>query len=217
MAFRNPVHTLPADRITGQITSVQIKDGAITAAKLTATAIDGKTITGATVQSSAGGHRIVLAPDGNLYFYTGAVGEGAPAFVRVDGAAKAMQLSGPQFDGIEYGITFQNAFGGTTTTIDTDTTSIVGNASVGGLLSAGNMAWGSTSITPVANTDTNVTVTGVGLAAAGSYRVWLLANSGAPGQINGVTATAATADGFTLWINRTVATATNVWWLMLAK
>jgi hypothetical protein len=81
------------------------------------------------------------------------------------------------------------------------------------------MAWGSASITPsAANTDTSVAVTGVGLPTGlSSYRVWLLANTGSPGQINAVTATGATADGFTLWINRTTTTPTNVWWLMLAK
>jgi hypothetical protein len=193
------------------MSQVQIADGAITAAKLDAAAINGKTITGATVQSSASGHRVVLSPDGNTYYYTGAAGEQAPGFVRVDGAARVMQLSGPQFDGIEYGVTFQNFGGSTSTTIDTAQTTVLG------LFSAGNMAWGSATITPVANTDTSVTVTGVGLISAASYRVLLLANTGSPGQINGLTATGATADGFTLWINRSTATSTNVWWLMLAK
>jgi hypothetical protein len=193
------------------MSQVQIADGAITAAKLDAAAINGKTITGATVQSSASGHRVVLSPDGNTYYYTGAAGEQAPGFVKVDGTARVMQLSGPQFDGVEYGVTFQNFGGSTSTTIDTAQTAVLG------MFSAGNMAWGSVSVNTVANTDTSITVTGVGLISASSYRVYLTANTGSVGQIKGLSAAGATADGFTVWINRTTATATNVWWLMLAK
>lgn len=61
MAFRNPVHTLPASRITGQITGPQIKAGAITADHLTATAIDGKTITGALLRSAASANRVEIS------------------------------------------------------------------------------------------------------------------------------------------------------------
>jgi hypothetical protein len=35
MAFRNPVHTIPANRITGQLTGAQIVDGAIAYPHLT--------------------------------------------------------------------------------------------------------------------------------------------------------------------------------------
>lgn len=215
MAFRNPVHSLPADRITGQITGPQIKAGAITAAHLTADAIDGKVITGATVRTSATYPRVQLDPDGNLYFYPAAGVD--PARVLVDGSSGAMQIIGPNAGGLEYGLTLQNAFGSTSATIDTDEVNIVGNASIGGLFSAGNLAWGSVNITPVANVDTSLTVSGVGLVSVGSYRVWLNALSGVPSSVKGLTANNASADGFTLWINRTVSTTTTVWWLMLAK
>lgn len=46
------------------IAGVQIADGAVSAQKLTATAIDGKTITGATLQTAASGKRVVITATG---------------------------------------------------------------------------------------------------------------------------------------------------------
>lgn len=60
MAFRNPTHTLPASAIRGQIGSGQIKDGAVTFGKIAADAINGKTITGAIIQTAATGPRVKL-------------------------------------------------------------------------------------------------------------------------------------------------------------
>lgn len=199
MAFRNPARWLPATRITGQISGSQLK----------ADAIDGKVITGATVRTSAGFPRIQLDPDGNLYFYTAA--DQDPGRLIVDGEAGTLQLTGPNGEGVDFGLTLQNAFGATTTTIDTDEVAVIGK------LSAGNIAWGSVSITPTPNVDTSLTVTGVNLIDAGSYRVFLTVNSAFPSVLRPPTATSASADGFTLWINRSTNASTNVWWLMVAK
>lgn len=189
--------------------------GTLTGNQLSANAIDGKTITGARVRTSAGFPRIELAPDGNQYFYTAAGQD--PGRLIVDGSAGTLQITGPNGGGVDFGITLQKAFGSSSTTIDTDEVDIIGNANIGGLFSAGNVAWGSVTVNPVVNTDTSVTVTGVGLINAPTYRVFLTVNGGSPGALHPVTATNASADGFTLWINRSSTVNTNVWWLMLAK
>jgi hypothetical protein len=206
----------------GLITTGMMAAGSVTADRLDANAIDGKTITGATVQTAASGPRIMLNPDGTLTFPTGSAGELYPARIDPNASAVSLDIRGPRSlvsTPPDYGIQLRQQGAKTTATLDVDSTTIAGDAAVGGALSAANMAWGSASITPsAANTDTSVAVTGVGLPTGlSSYRVWLLANTGSPGQINAVTATGATADGFTLWINRTTTTPTNVWWLMLAK
>jgi hypothetical protein len=238
MAFRNPLTSLPASAITGQIVGTQITDGAITTPKLAvgaitadkidANALNGKTITGSVVQTAASGNRVVItsgsrgaATAGEIDLYTG--DGGAPAVIAAygsaDGTTPGLKLTAPGGTTTPPDIWLQYEGESAHSRIDltADTVYALGAVDLG-VMSAANMAWGSASITPVANTDTSVTVSGVGLRTGlGIYRVWLLANTGSPGQINAVTATGATADGFTLWINRTVATTTNVWWLMLAK
>lgn len=209
MGFRNPVRSLPATRITGQLSGTQLK----------ADAIDGKTITGATVQTAKTGRRIMLAPDGNTYWYTGATGEFAPGRIQSEGGSTpSLSLFGPRMDDIEdYGFKVRQVGAGTSALINTDTTTIVGDATVAGEFAAGNMAWGSANITPVANTNTSLTVSGVGLIDAGSYRVFLTAFSGLPSVLKPPTANNASADGFTLWVNRADSNPMTIWWLMLAK
>lgn len=99
MAFRNPTHSLPADRITGQIQGSQ----------LAADAIDGKVITGATVQTSADGARVVVGPDDAVRFYSGSARETSPGLitttVQPDPNDPSVQTSsliiiGPQIDAI---------------------------------------------------------------------------------------------------------------------
>lgn len=116
MAFRNPVHTLPASAITGWA---------------------GTVITGATIRTgtSTTYPRIELSPDGNLYFYPAAGMD--PAVVKVDGEAGALQLVGPDSAGVEYGLTIQKAFGATSTTIDTDETNILGRLSAANFQTGG--------------------------------------------------------------------------------
>lgn len=57
MAFRNPLTSLPASGIVGQIQGSQ----------LAADSINGKTITGATIQTAAAGQRISMLPPGGAY------------------------------------------------------------------------------------------------------------------------------------------------------
>jgi hypothetical protein len=207
MAFRNPVHTLPASRITGQIQGSQ----------LAADAIDGKLITGATIRTAASGHRILLAASGNQYFYTGAVNEVHPARIDPD-ASGILGIYGPRMDEmLDYGLTLKMTGADTTAVLDVNSTTIVGDAHVGGKFSAGNMVLGTVQIVPVANVDTSVTVSGVPIADASSYRVWTQAISGFPGQIEGVTVNGITNDGFTVWINRETATSTGIQYLMMGK
>lgn len=60
MAFRNPVRSLPASAITGQIVGTQIAANSIATEHLRVNALDGKVITGSTIRTSATGPRIVL-------------------------------------------------------------------------------------------------------------------------------------------------------------
>lgn len=230
MAFRNPITSLPASAITGQITGTQIADGSITTPKLTAGAItadkldanalNGKVITGSTIQTSVGGRRVVMAAPGTTSWYTGSPLEANPGRIEpVGGFMPALGLFGPRMDaGLQdYGLELRQNGASTEALVTTDETTIVGNANVASIFTAGNMAWGSIQITPVANADTSLNVTGVGLTDAGSYRVWLCAKSGVPSAIKGLTANGESADGFTLWINRSSNTTTTVWWHMIAE
>ncbi len=74
MGFRNPITSLRADQITGQLEGTQIA----------ADAIDGKVITGATVQTAASGPRVALEPGwaSDVHLYVGDAQESAPGTVR---------------------------------------------------------------------------------------------------------------------------------------
>jgi hypothetical protein len=209
MAFRNPVTSLPASSITGQITGPQIAAGAITADKIDVNALNGKTLTGSTVQTAASGRRIVLAPDGNLYLYTGASGEFNPAEIFTDASAKSLQLLGPDFGASEYGLTLNNSFGRSSATLSAD------DITAAGIFFADNMNWGKVNITPVANTPTSVTVSG--LVISGSTFVGFVSpNTAVPGtQVQAVGIGSVTSDGCVLTIYRTNATVTTLYWLIL--
>lgn len=91
-----------ADVGIGNITGTYIASGAITTAKLSATAIDGMTITGAEIRTSASGSRVVI--DGvtdAMYVYSG--------------STKRMQLDGDE-------ISFYNSSGSKLGGISTPTT-----------------------------------------------------------------------------------------------
>lgn len=186
MAFRNPVRLIPASSIVGQIQGSQ----------LAADAIDGKVITGATVRTSAGYPRIELAPDGNLYFYPAAGME--PGRIVLDGDAGTFQIVGPNADGVEYGVTFQKAFGISSAAFDTD------EVTVGGSLYADNYRNGRVSITPsAANTPTSTTITGLGMSGSGPVRAYATASTTVPGtSVTGVGCTSADRDGVTIWVTR---------------
>ena len=80
-----------------------IVDGSITAAKLSATAIDGKTITGATIRTAASGQRWTLdsAVVNMILGYTGAAGESQPGSLAMstDGTSGMTNMYSPQFKG----------------------------------------------------------------------------------------------------------------------
>ncbi|MFG2408739.1 hypothetical protein ACGFR8_31235 [Streptomyces brevispora] len=192
---------------------VQIADGAITADKLDATAINGKTITGSTVQTAASGRRIKLGSDGNLYLHTGASAEKAPGRIATAPDSQAMQIIGPQVDtSIEYGLTLQDSFGVQSVDIAADQTTIHGRFYTDCIIT------GTVTITPTAaNTPTSLTVTGLGPLPGSVHRAFVTANSQVPGTVNEVTVTNVTNDGLTVWISRGNVTATSVWFLIVSS
>lgn len=90
------------------------------------------------------------------------------------------------------------------------------NLDVSGIFTAGNLAWGQVSITPsAANTPTSVNVTGLNVQGT-TFLGWAVATTAAPGsQVTGASATAVTSSGLTVWVTRTVTTATFVNWLVI--
>lgn len=65
MAFRNPLTSLPGSAITGPIDGGQLVDGSVIGTKLSADAIDGKVITGATIRTAPAAPRIILQSSDN--------------------------------------------------------------------------------------------------------------------------------------------------------
>ncbi|MCX4761902.1 hypothetical protein OG562_13140 [Streptomyces sp. NBC_01275] len=85
-----------------------------------------------------------------------------------------------------------------------------------GVLRAPNIVTGVVTITPVANTPTSVTVSGLNVAGT-VHRAFVTASSTVPGTVVECTATSVTAAGLTVWINRTTTTATSVWYLIVGS
>lgn len=81
-------------------------------------------------------------------------------------------------------------------------------------LPVGNIAAGSVSITPVANTPTSGAVT-FGKTLPGTVRMWCTAETLAPGTVLETSVTAVTSTGANVWIYRTNTTATNVRWIAI--
>jgi hypothetical protein len=184
--------------------------GLLTAEAIAAGAIDGQVITGATVRTSSGYPRIELAPDGNLYFYTSALED--PGLIRVDGVDGTLQIIGPNAAGIEYGVTFQKAFGVSSATIDTDETTVVG------VLAAGNLTFGRVTITPSApNTPTSLTLTGYDLKGS-TFDGVVAPISQVPGtSVLGVGISSITSTSAVIWVTRTNTTATQVGYIITGK
>jgi hypothetical protein len=89
----------------------------------------------------------------------------------------------------------------------------VGNTDINGILTAGNVAAGRLTITPVANVPTSQNVTGLNLKGT-NIRVVACAATSVPGtQVTGVGVTNQSATGFTVWVTRTGATATVIEWI----
>lgn len=90
------------------------------------------------------------------------------------------------------------------------------NFDVLGTVTAGNMAWGSTSITPSgANVPTSASVTGLNVDGS-SFIALVSANTSVPGsQVTGVGFNNLTHSGLTLWLTRTNTTTTIVNWMVI--
>jgi len=98
----------------------------------------------------------------------------------------------------------------------TDPSIVVGDATITGALSAGNIRTGTINVSPVPNTPTPVTVTGLNLTGTGPVRVQLTAVTAVPGgTLREVTLRNPSPDGFVLWVYRTNATATNIHYLAI--
>lgn len=93
---------------------------------------------------------------------------------------------------------------------------VVGDATVTGAIEAGNIATGTTAVSPVANVPTAVTVTGLNLQGTGGVRVQVTAITAFPGSaLREVTIRDPSPDGFTIWMLRTTTAAMNVQWIAI--
>ncbi|MFF2522223.1 hypothetical protein [Streptomyces liangshanensis] len=95
---------------------------------------------------------------------------------------------------------------------------LIDRINLNGTLTARNIAYGSTSITPsAAGVPTSLAVGGLALPGT-TFIVTATAATAVPGsQVTGVGVTGATATGFTLWLTRTSTTATTVNWMVMSK
>ncbi|MFJ4412971.1 hypothetical protein [Streptomyces sp. NPDC088925] len=84
-----------------------------------------------------------------------------------------------------------------------------------GVLSVPNIAVGTARVTPVADKPTSFRV--AKRLEGKEVRAFVTASTTVPGTVVEVAATDADNTGFTLWVTRTNATATNVWWLMIGS
>lgn len=111
MGFRNPVLTAvdPVARQNAADALDQALNGIIPGSRLAADAVDGKTVTGATVQTAAAGARSVLrqyslgaSSVGALFMYTGFASDTAPAQLYSSGSAtsKNTLISNGQLNGV---------------------------------------------------------------------------------------------------------------------
>ncbi|MER6109391.1 hypothetical protein [Streptomyces hirsutus] len=252
------------------ISGVQIASGAITAEKLDADAINGKTITGATIRTAESGPRVVM--DNSTLT---AHGSGAQKIViqpdyvpPLSGANPSPRLSFTSDDGTNiayiqatgvgvganlhtYSGTFTDSADGSTNNrwhtymgsdqwvaerirenwagahilngsrlalrkndILLDTT----RAQVSGILQAGNIKAGRTSITPsAANTPTSTTVTGLGLTGS-NPRAVATPSTASPGTVvTGVGCTDVSLNSLTIWLTRSGTANTAVDYLVIAS
>lgn len=99
-------------------------------------------------------------------------------------------------------------------TAASDPTIETGNVTVSGALAAGNIAFGSQFVTPVASTPTSYQITGLDLQGTGPVRVQLTPHSTVPGSAFVETGVRyPTPTGFVIWIYRTNTTSTEIHWL----
>jgi hypothetical protein len=100
-----------------------------------------------------------------------------------------------------------------------------GNVNISGVMTAGNIATGTVSITPsAAHTPTSFTVSFAALAGT-TFRGWATANTTVPGVrtpagqagVTGVSVSNVTATSVTVWVNRENTTSTNVNWMVIGS
>lgn len=115
----------------------------------------------------------------------------------------------------------ESVAGGTPTAYITGDGSNLCNADVDGRLTAGNIAWGTVTITPsAANTPTSAAVTGLNVQGSTfvAFTSPVTSRPGSTGTPDGVTGTSAngiSATGLTVWLNRQNTTATSVNWMVI--
>lgn len=104
---------------------------------------------------------------------------------------------------------------------------LAGNTTIGGVLSAPNIATGTVTITPTAAyTPTSTLVTGLNVAGS-TFRGYATANTTVPGYrasasppgagVTGVSVSSVTSTGLTVWVNRENTTATTVNWMVIGS
>ncbi|MFD8777515.1 beta strand repeat-containing protein [Streptomyces sp. NPDC059916] len=102
-----------------------------------------------------------------------------------------------------------------------------GNTTVDGILTAGNIATGSVTITPsAANTPTSFSLSGINVKGT-TFTGFVTANTsvpapstgagGAPNGVNSVAISSVTGTGATLWVNRQNTTNTTVNWMIVGS
>lgn len=101
-------------------------------------------------------------------------------------------------------------------TASSDPSLIADDLNITGALEAGNMAWGTLSITSVANKPTRGLVTGLNLQGRGPVRVWTTIQTVNPGvSAMEVTVFNPSSTGFEIWLYRTNAISTVINWLAI--
>lgn len=221
MAFRNPVRTLPASRITGTIGNGQLSPDAV----------DNMTITGSTLQTRSTGNRVVIdsgtvagQPIGRIRFFDGVATDLPGSIVAqgpVDGAIRSMVITAPAPEAApvpaQVIVRYDPENGAPAVDLpDTYTEDLRAS----GRFTADNYRSGSVIVnTTAANTPASVTVTGIGMQGTGPVRGFATAQTTAPGTggITGVSVTGANRDGLTVWANRITAGAVGVMWHMIGE
>lgn len=104
------------------------------------------------------------------------------------------------------------------TTEDSEVTVTADVMNVGGLLNAGNFAFGTVNITPTAaNTPTSVNVSGFGLAGT-TFTAQVTPVTSVPGTtVLGVGAVNPSATDLTIWLTRANTTSTGVHWMVIGQ